>query len=193
MSRVLLRLVAGALVNNVVLSRFLGLCSFVGVSKKKDTSVGMGGAVIFVITLATILCAVVYACILKPLGIDYLQTIVFILLVASLVQFIEMFMKKNIPSLHAALGIFLPLITTNCAVLGVALDNVQKEYNFIEGLAWGIGTAIGYTIAIVILASIRERIEGNDIPKYFQGMPMVLITSTLMAIAFTGFSGMVSL
>ena len=178
MSRVLLLLVAGALVNNVVLSRFLGLCSFVGVSKKKDTSVGMGGAVIFVITLATILCAVVYACILKPLGIDYLQTIVFILLVASLVQFIEMFMKKNIPSLHAALGIFLPLITTNCAVLGVALDNVQKE---------------GYTIAIVILASIRERIEGNDIPKYFQGMPMVLITSTLMAIAFTGFSGMVSL
>ena len=169
MSRVLLLLVAGALVNNVVLSRFLGLCSFVGVSKKKDTSVGMGGAVIFVITLATILCAVVYACILKPLGIDYLQTIVFILLVASLVQFIEMFMKKNIPSLHAALGIFLPLITTNCAVLGVALDNVQKEYNFIEGLAWGIGTAIGYTIAIVILASIRERIEGNDIPKYFQG------------------------
>ena len=193
MSRVLLLLVAGALVNNVVLSRFLGLCSFVGVSKTKDTSVGMGGAVIFVITLATILCAVVYACILKPLGIDYLQTIVFILLVASLVQFIEMFMKKNIPSLHAALGIFLPLITTNCAVLGVALDNVQKEYNFIEGLAWGIGTAIGYTIAIVILASIRERIEGNDIPKYFQGMPMVLITSTLMAIAFTGFSGMVSL
>ena len=193
MSRVLLLLVAGALVNNVVLSRFLGLCSFVGVSKKKDTSVGMGGAVIFVITLATILCAVVYACILKPLGIDYLQTIVFILLVASLVQFIEMFMKKNIPSLHAALGIFLPLITTNCAVLGVALDNVQKEYNFIEGLAWGIGTAIGYTIAIVILASIRERIEGNDIPKYFQGLPMVLITSTLMAIAFTGFSGMVSL
>jgi electron transport complex protein RnfA len=193
MSRVLLLLVAGALVNNVVLSRFLGLCSFVGVSKKKDTSVGMGGAVIFVITLATILCAVVYACILKPLGIDYLQTIVFILLVASLVQFIEMFMKKNIPSLHAALGIFLPLITTNCAVLGVALDNVQKEYNFIEGLAWGVGTALGYTIAIVILASIRERIEGNDIPKYFQGMPMVLITSTLMAIAFTGFSGMVSL
>ena len=193
MSRVLLLLVAGALVNNVVLSRFLGLCSFVGVSKKKDTSVGMGGAVIFVITLATILCAVVYACILKPLGIDYLQTIVFILLVAFLVQFIEMFMKKNIPSLHAALGIFLPLITTNCAVLGVALDNVQKEYNFIEGLAWGIGTAIGYTIAIVILASIRERIEGNDIPKYFQGMPMVLITSCLMAIAFTGFSGMVSL
>ena len=193
MSRVLLLLVAGALVNNVVLSRFLGLCSFVGVSKKKDTSVGMGGAVIFVITLATILCAVVYACILKPLGIDYLQTIVFILLVASLVQFIEMFMKKNIPSLHAALGIFLPLITTNCAVLGVALDNVQKEYNFIEGLAWGIGTALGYTIAIVILASIRERIEGNDIPKYFQGMPMVLITSCLMAIAFTGFSGMVSL
>ena len=140
MSKVLLILVSGALVNNVVLSRFLGLCSFVGVSKKTDTSTGMGGAVIFVIFLATILASVVYACVLKPFGIDYLQTIVFILLIASLVQFIEMFMKKSMPGLHAALGIFLPLITTNCAVLGVALDNVQKEYNFIEGLAWGIGT-----------------------------------------------------
>ena len=137
MSKVLLILVSGALVNNVVLSRFLGLCSFVGVSKKTDTSTGMGGAVIFVIFLATILASVVYACVLKPFGIDYLQTIVFILLIASLVQFIEMFMKKSMPGLHAALGIFLPLITTNCAVLGVALDNVQKEYNFIEGLAWG--------------------------------------------------------
>ena len=162
MSRVLLILVSGALVNNVVLSRFLGLCSFVGVSKKTDTSTGMGGAVIFVIFLATILSSVVYACVLKPFGIDYLQTIVFILLIASLVQFIEMFMKKSMPGLHAALGIFLPLITTNCAVLGVALDNVQKEYNFFEGLAWGIGTAVGYAIAIVILAGIRERCEEND-------------------------------
>ena len=192
MSRVLLILVSGALVNNVVLSRFLGLCSFVGVSKKTDTSTGMGGAVIFVIFLATILSSVVYACVLKPFGIDYLQTIVFILLIASLVQFIEMFMKKSMPSLHAALGIFLPLITTNCAVLGVALDNVQKEYNFFEGLAWGIGTAVGYAIAIVILAGIRERWEENDIPKYFQGLPIVLISSCLMAIAFTGFSGMIT-
>ena len=192
MSKVLLILVSGALVNNVVLSRFLGLCSFVGVSKKTDTSTGMGGAVIFVIFLATILASVVYACVLKPFGIDYLQTIVFILLIASLVQFIEMFMKKSMPGLHAALGIFLPLITTNCAVLGVALDNVQKEYNFIEGLAWGIGTAVGYAIAIVILAGIRERCEENDITKYFQGLPIVLISSCLMAIAFTGFSGMIT-
>ena len=192
MSKIILLLVSGALVNNVVLSRFLGLCSFVGVSKKKDTSVGMGGAVIFVIFLATVLCALVYQFVLEPLGITYLQTIVFIMLVASLVQFIEMFMKKSMPSLHAALGIFLPLITTNCAVLGVALDNVQKEYNFLEGLAWGIGTAAGYAIAIVILAGIRERIEDNDIPKYFQGLPIVLIAACLMAIAFTGFSGMIT-
>ena len=180
------------LVNNYVFSQFLGICPFLGVSKKLDSAVGMGGAVIFVIFLATILASVVYACVLKPFGIDYLQTIVFILLIASLVQFIEMFMKKSMPGLHAALGIFLPLITTNCAVLGVALDNVQKEYNFIEGLAWGIGTAVGYAIAIVILAGIRERCEENDIPKYFQGLPIVLISSCLMAIAFTGFSGMIT-
>ena len=192
MSKIALLLVSGALVNNVVLSRFLGLCSFVGVSKKKDTSAGMGGAVIFTIFLATILSSLVYMFVLRPLKIDYLQTIVFILLIASLVQFIEMFMKKSMPAMHASLGIYLPLITTNCAVLGVALDNVQKEYNFIEGLAWGVGTAAGYAIAIVILAGIRERCEGNDIPKYFLGLPIVLIISGLMAIAFTGFSGMIS-
>jgi electron transport complex, rnfABCDGE type, A subunit len=192
MSKIALLLVSGALVNNVVLSRFLGLCSFVGVSKKKDTSAGMGGAVIFTIFLATILSSLVYMFVLRPLKIDYLQTIVFILLIASLVQFIEIFMKKSMPAMHASLGIYLPLITTNCAVLGVALDNVQKEYNFIEGLAWGVGTAAGYAIAIVILAGIRERCEGNDIPKYFRGLPIVLIISGLMAIAFTGFSGMIS-
>ena len=192
MSKIALLLVSGALVNNVVLSRFLGLCSFVGVSKKKDTSAGMGGAVIFTIFLATILSSLVYMFVLRPLKIDYLQTIVFILLIASLVQFIEMFMKKSMPAMHASLGIYLPLITTNCAVLGVALDNVQKENNFIEGLAWGVGTAAGYAIAIVILAGIRERCEGNDIPKYFRGLPIVLIISGLMAIAFTGFSGMIS-
>ena len=192
MSKIALLLVSGALVNNVVLSRFLGLCSFVGVSKKKDPSAGMGGAVIFTIFLATILSSLVYMFVLRPLKIDYLQTIVFILLIASLVQFIEMFMKKSMPAMHASLGIYLPLITTNCAVLGVALDNVQKEYNFIEGLAWGVGTAAGYAIAIVILAGIRERCEGNDIPKYFRGLPIVLIISGLMAIAFTGFSGMIS-
>ncbi len=189
---ILLLFISGALVNNVVLSRFLGLCSFVGVSKKTETSKGMGAAVIFTIFLSTMLAAVVYACVLKPLNISYLQTIVFILLIASLVQFIEMFMKKSMPALHSALGIFLPLITTNCAVLGVALDNVQKEYNFFEGLAWGVGTATGYAISIILLASIRERLEGNDIPKYFQGLPIVLISAGLMAIAFTGFSGMIT-
>lgn len=189
---ILLIFISGALVNNVVLSRFLGLCSFVGVSKKTETAKGMGSAVIFTIFLSTMLAAVVYACILKPLNISYLQTIVFILLIAALVQFIEMFMKKSMPALHSALGIYLPLITTNCAVLGVALDNVQKEYNFIEGLAWGVGTATGYAISIILLASIRERLEGNDIPKYFQGLPIVLITAGLMAIAFTGFSGMIT-
>ena len=189
---ILLLFISGALVNNVVLSRFLGLCSFVGVSKKTETSKGMGAAVIFTIFLSTMLAAVVYACVLKPLNISYLQTIVFILLIASLVQFIEMFMKKSMPALHSALGIFLPLITTNCAVLGVALDNVQKEYNFFEGLAWGVGTATGYAISIILLASIRERLEGNDIPKYFQGLPIGLISAGLMAIAFTGFSGMIT-
>lgn len=190
--KVLLLFISGALVNNVVLSRFLGLCSFLGVSKKKDTATGMGAAVIFTIFLSTMLCALVYSLILKPLGIDYLQTIVFIMLVAALVQFIEMFMKKNVPGLHKALGIYLPLITTNCAVLGVALDNVKKEYNFLEGLSWGVGTAVGYAISITILAGIRERIEGNDIPHDFQGMPIVLVTAGLMAIAFFGFSGMIT-
>ena len=191
MSRVLLLLVAGALVNNVVLSRFLGLCSFVGVSKKKDTSVGMGGAVIFVITLATILCAVVYACILKPLGIDYLQTIVFILLVASLVQFIEMFMKKNIPSLHAALGIFLPLITTNCAVLGLVTLNVQEGYNFIESIFNALGAGFGFMLAMIMFSGIRERMEGNDVPKFWQGLPITLVAAALVTCTVLGFTGVI--
>jgi electron transport complex protein RnfA len=190
--KVLLLFISGALVNNVVLSRFLGLCSFLGVSKKKETATGMGAAVVFTIFLSTMLCALVYMFILKPLGIDYLQTIVFIMLVAALVQFIEMYMKKSIPSLHKALGIYLPLITTNCAVLGVALDNVQKNYNFIEGLSWGVGTAVGYAISIVLLAGVRERIEHNNVPHDFQGMPIVLVTAGLMAIAFCGFSGMIT-
>lgn len=190
--KVLLLFISGALVNNVVLSRFLGLCSFLGVSKKKETATGMGAAVVFTIFLSTMLCSLVYMFILKPLGIDYLQTIVFIMLVAALVQFIEMYMKKSIPALHKALGIYLPLITTNCAVLGVALDNVQKNYNFIEGLSWGVGTAVGYAISIVLLAGVRERIEHNNVPHDFQGMPIVLVTAGLMAIAFCGFSGMIT-
>ena len=192
MTKLLLILIGSSIVNNVVLSQFLGLCPFFGVSKKIETSAGMGGAVIFVITLASFVTGLIYNFVLVPTGFEYLQTIVFILVIAALVQFVEMFLKKSVPSLYAALGIYLPLITTNCAVLGVALDNVQKEYNFFEGLAWGIGTAVGYAIAIVILAGIRERCEENDIPKYFQGLPIVLISSCLMAIAFTGFSGMIT-
>ena len=184
-------LIASSLVNNVVLSQFLGLCPFLGVSKKTNTATGMGVAVIFVITLASAVAGAIYQYILLPLDITYLQTIVFILVIAALVQFVEMFLKKNIPSLYQALGVFLPLITTNCAVLGAALTNVQKEYNFIFSVANGFGTAVGFTVAIVLLASIRESIEDNDIPFNFQGSPIVLITSGLMAIAFMGFSGLI--
>lgn len=177
----LLIIVGSALVNNVVLSQFLGLCPFLGVSKKTETSAGMGAAVIFVITLACIATSLIYNYIMLPLDISYLQTIVFILVIAALVQFVEMFLKKNMVSLYESLGVYLPLITTNCAVLGVALTNVQKEYNFIQSVFNGIGIAVGFTIAIVMLAGVREKIEGNDIPYSFQGMPIVLITSGLMA------------
>ena len=191
MKELLLIIVSSALVNNVVLSQFMGLCPFLGVSKKVDTSIGMGAAVIFVITLASIATNLVYALVLVPLHLEYLQTIAFILVIAALVQFVEMFLKKSMPSLYSALGVFLPLITTNCAVLGSALTNVQKGYNFIFSVANGLGTAVGFTIAIVLLASIRESIEDNDIPYNFQGSPIVLITSGLMAIAFMGFSGLI--
>lgn len=191
MKELILIIVGSALVNNIILSQFQGLCPFLGVSKKVDTSIGMGGAVIFVITLACIATNLVYSFVLVPLELEYLQTIAFILVIAALVQFVEMFLKKNVPSLYQALGVFLPLITTNCAVLGAALTNVQKGYNFIYSVANGIGTAVGFTIAIVLLASIRESIEDNDIPFNFQGSPIVLITSGLMAIAFLGFSGLI--
>ena len=191
MKELILIIVGSALVNNIILSQFQGLCPFLGVSKKVDTSLGMGGAVIFVITLASIATNLVYSLVLVPLKLEYLQTIVFILVIAALVQFVEMFMKKSMPSLYQALGVFLPLITTNCAVLGSALTNVQKGYNFLFSVANGVGTAVGFTIAIVLLASIRESIEDNDIPYNFQGSPIVLITSGLMAIAFLGFSGLI--
>ena len=191
MKELILIIVGSALVNNIILSQFQGLCPFLGVSKKVDTSIGMGGAVIFVITLSCIATNLVYSFVLVPLNLEYLQTIAFILVIAALVQFVEMFLKKNVPSLYQALGVFLPLITTNCAVLGAALTNVQKSYNFIYSVANGIGTAVGFTIAIVLLASIRESIEDNDIPFNFQGSPIVLITSGLMAIAFLGFSGLI--
>lgn len=186
----LVLLVSSSLVSNVVLSQFLGLCPFLGVSKRVNTAVGMGGAVIFVITIASGVTAVIYRFILVTFDITYLQTIVFILVIAALVQFVEMFLKKYVPSLYQALGVYLPLITTNCAVLGIALTNVQKNYGIGFSIASGLFTAVGFLIAIVILAGIREKIEYNDIPESFQGMPIVLITAGLMAIAFCGFSGL---
>ena len=191
LTNLLIIAVSAAVVNNVVLSQFLGLCPFFGVSKKIETAAGMGGAVIFVITLSSFVTGLVYQFILVPLDMSYMQTIVFILVIAALVQFVEMFLKKSMPSLYNALGVYLPLITTNCAVLGVALTNVTKEYGILESVVNGFATAMGYLIAIVILAGIREKIEFNDIPKPFQGMASVLLTSCLMSIAFMGFSGMI--
>ena len=186
----LLLVIGSALVSNVVLSQFLGLCPFLGVSKKVETAAGMGTAVIFVITLASGVAGVIYRFILTPLRIEYLQTIVFILVIAALVQFVEMFLKKFMKSLYEALGVYLPLITTNCAVLGVALTNVQKEYGIFTGMVNGFATALGYTISIIILAGIREKMAYNEIPESFRGMPIVLLTAGLMAIAFCGFSGL---
>ncbi|MDE7187853.1 MAG: electron transport complex subunit RsxA [Lachnospiraceae bacterium] len=183
-------LISSSLVNNVVLSQFLGLCPFLGVSMKRETATGMGVAVIFVITLASAVAGLIYQFILVPLDITYLQTIVFILVIAALVQFVEMFLKKFIPSLYQSLGVYLPLITTNCAVLGVALTNVQKNYGIGTGIVNGFATAVGFTVSIVILAGIREKLTYNDIPESFQGMPIVLVTAGLMAIAFCGFSGL---
>ena len=190
MSNLIIIALGSALVSNVVLSQFLGLCPFLGVSKKTETAAGMGAAIVFVITLASFVASVLYKFVLDPLGLDYLKTIVFILVIAALVQFVEMFLKKVIPSLYEALGVYLPLITTNCAVLGVALNNVQASYSILESVVNGFATAVGFTIAIVILAGIREKIESNDIPEAFQGMPIVLVTAGLMAIAFCGFSGL---
>lgn len=183
-------LIGSSLVSNVVLSQFLGLCPFLGVSKKTNTAAGMGAAVIFVITLASAVAGLMYRFILQPLHIEYLQTICFILVIAALVQFVEMFLRKALPALYEALGVYLPLITTNCAVLGVALTNVQKEYGILTGIVNGFATAVGFTIAIVILAGLREKMEHNDISESFKGMPTVLLTAGLMAIAFCGFSGL---
>ena len=171
MKELLLIAIGSALVNNVVLSQFLGLCPFLGVSKKVETSAGMRAAVIFVITIASAVTRLVYTGILVNLHLEYLQTIVFILVIAALVQFVEMFLKKSMPSLYEALGVYLPLITTNCAVLGVALTNVQKSYNFVQSVVNGIGISVGFTIAIVMLAGVREKIEHNDVPYSFQGSP----------------------
>lgn len=182
--------VSSCLVSNVVLSQFLGICSFLGVSTDIKTAAGMGGAVVFVITLASIVASLIYDYILVPLDLDYLKTIVFILIIAALVQIVEMFMHKCMVSLYNALGIYLPLITTNCAVLGVALNNVTYGYGFAQSVVNGFATAFGYMIAIVLLAGIREHIAGANVPKSFQGVPIVIVTAALMSIAFFGFSGL---
>ena len=183
--------VGAALVNNVVLSQFLGLCPFIGVSKKVDTAAGMGGAVVFVVTIASAVTNLIYHFILVKLDITYLQTIVFILVIAALVQFVEMFLRKAMPALYESLGVYLPLITTNCAVLGVALLMVQKEYGLIEGLVYSVSTAVGFAVALVLFAGMRERLEFEEVPKAFEGVPIALITAALLAMAFMGFSGLV--
>ena len=183
--------IGSSLISNVVLSQFLGLCPFLGVSKKVKTAAGMGGALIFVITMSSLVAGLIYKFILKPLNIEYLKTIVFILIIAALVQFVEFFLKKYMKSLYQALGVYLPLITTNCAVLGVAINNVNLEYDIFTGVVNGFATAAGFAISIVILAGLREKMEYNNIPKYMKGMPIVLVTAGLMAIAFCGFSGLI--
>ena len=198
LAQLILIAVGAAIVNNVVLSQFLGICPFLGVSKKTETAAGMGGAVIFVITIASFITGLIYKFILnnsylqsKGIDLTYLKTIVFILVIASLVQFVEMFLKKMLSPLYESLGVFLPLITTNCAVLGVALNCVTYEYNLLESVVYGFATAVGFFIAIYLMAGIREKIEYNDIPETFKGTAIVLITACLMSIAFMGFSGMI--
>ena len=191
MASLMLIAIGSALRSNVVLSQFLGICPFLGVSKKTETAAGMGGAVVFVITIASFVASLLYKFILVPTHFEYLKTIVFILVIAALVQIVEMFLKKFVPSLYKALGVYLPLITTNCAVLGVALTNVQDEYNILQGTINGFATAVGFTISITLMAGIREKIQYNDIPDAFKGFPTVLLTAGLMAIAFFGFSGLI--
>ena len=190
MSTLIMIIVGCSLINNVVLNQFLGICSFVGVSKQMKASASLGVAVIFVLTVASAVASLLYDYVLKPFDLDYMKTIVFILVIAALVQIVEMFLKKTSPGLYKALGIYLPLITTNCAVLGVALTNVKNEYSFIESVFAGLGTAIGYTIAIVLLAGIRARIDESAIPRPLRGAPVVLLAAALMSIAFMGFGGL---
>ena len=182
-------LFTAALVNNFVLSQFVGICPFLGVSKKVETAAGMGGAVVFVITIASLCTSILYNYLLVPAQLEYLNTIVFILVIAALVQFVEMVLKKMMPALYKSLGVYLPLITTNCAVLGVALLSVQNEYGVLESVVNGIGASLGFLLAIVLMAGIREKLENSNIPEAFKGTPIVLITAGLMAIAFCGFGG----
>ena len=191
MTSLIMIVLTAALINNVVLNQFLGLCSFLVVSKQIKTAASLGGAVIFVITIASGVANLLYSAVLRPLKLEYLQTIVFILVIAALVQVVELFLRKTAPALHKALGIYLPLITTNCAVLGVALTNVTNDYGFFESVLAGFGTALGYTVAIVLLAGIREQVDGNEnIPEPFKGAPVVLLIAALMAIAFAGFANL---
>lgn len=183
-------IISSIFINNIIFAKFLGCCPFMGVSKKIDASLGMGMAVTFVITIASGVTWLVYWYILEPMGLGYLQTIAFILIIASLVQFVEMAIQKTSPSLYKALGVFLPLITTNCAVLGVAIINIQENYNFIETLVNGFSVAVGFSLALVLLAGVRERIEYSAIPKAFQGIPIAFLTAGILAMAFMGFSGM---
>jgi electron transport complex protein RnfA len=187
----LLEIAIGAiLINNFIFSQFLGCCPFLGCSSKVDTATGMGLAVVFVMGLASAICYVVYEFLLVPLGLQFLKTLAFILVIAALVQFVEMFLKKSVPSLYSALGIYLPLITTNCAVLGVVLLNVQNNYNFIESVVYGVTGGLGFMLAIVLFASVRERIEFADYPECFEGFSICLISAGLVALAFMDFSGM---
>ena len=188
MKSLILIIISGALINNVVLNQFLGICSFLGVSRQMKASASLGGAVIFVITIASAVASLLYDYVLAPLGMDFMKTIVFILVIAALVQIVEMFLKKKSPGVYQSLGIYLPLITTNCAVLGVALTNVQNGYNFIQSVLAGFGTAVGFTLAIVLLAGIRSRIDEADLPAPLRGAPIVLIAAALMSIAFMGFA-----
>jgi electron transport complex protein RnfA len=187
----LLLIVSAILVSNIVLARYLGNCPFLGVSQKMDTAVGMGMAVIFVVTLAGMITWVVQYAVLNPLGLEYLRTIAFILVIASLVQLVEMFLQKSIPGLYRALGIFLPLITTNCAVLGIAIINIQEEFGFMQTVVFSFASAVGFSLAMVLLASLRERFPTARIPGPFAGMPIAMITVGLLALAFLGFSGLV--
>ena len=191
MKELLLLAIGSAIVNNVVLSQFLGICPFLGVSKKVETASGMGGAVIFVITIASFFTSLIYKFILVPLGFEYLQTIVFILFIAALVQFVEMFLKKAMPSLYNALGVYLPLITTNCAVLGVTTLNISSGYNYIESLINSFGSGVGFLVAMVLFAGVRGRLETADIPKSLQGLPITLVSASIVACSFLGFGGLV--
>ncbi|MDE5964488.1 MAG: RnfABCDGE type electron transport complex subunit A [Eubacterium sp.] len=181
-------LITTALINNVVLSQFLGICPFLGVSRNIKTAAGMGGAVVFVITLSSAVTSLLYTYVLDKLGLTYLRTIVFIAVIAFLVQLVEIFLKKVSPALYKSLGVYLPLITTNCAVLGTALTNVQQSNDFVTSVVTGLGTALGFCVAIIIMAGVREKTESNDFPKSFAGTPAVLMTACLMSIAFYGFN-----